>query len=200
MAASDALHRPCACCLRLFPSKDLKRCGRCKVAHYCGTTCQAAHWPSHRDRCAKLAHTAETCAGAKENRRAAKRLVDAVAAVVRRVRDEQGAPDPGLEAFAALMMAGAATGHVVQFRLSAELLPSEDARAVLLEAVMGRDPRIGISSKPLDDYLTGLRFRMLPEAMDRMRGAKIRCVVTADLPGSDAEGVCHMPLCIGNDA
>ena len=31
--------------------KRLKRCSRCHIARYCSTTCQAAHWGSHKTTC-----------------------------------------------------------------------------------------------------------------------------------------------------
>eukprot|EP00286_Rhodomonas_abbreviata_P012558 CAMPEP_0181320130 /NCGR_PEP_ID=MMETSP1101-20121128/17953_1 /TAXON_ID=46948 /ORGANISM="Rhodomonas abbreviata, Strain Caron Lab Isolate" /LENGTH=174 /DNA_ID=CAMNT_0023427801 /DNA_START=99 /DNA_END=623 /DNA_ORIENTATION=+ len=29
----------------------MKRCTRCKVVYYCGRTCQAAHWATHKTQC-----------------------------------------------------------------------------------------------------------------------------------------------------
>jgi len=33
------------------PGVQLKRCGRCKVAHYCGVECQMQDWDAHRFAC-----------------------------------------------------------------------------------------------------------------------------------------------------
>lgn len=36
----------------------LKRCARCKVAHYCSAACQKAHWKTHKPCCSALGATA----------------------------------------------------------------------------------------------------------------------------------------------
>jgi hypothetical protein len=35
--------------------KKVYRCGRCGIAHYCGTSCQKRAWPAHRKVCQKPA-------------------------------------------------------------------------------------------------------------------------------------------------
>ena len=32
-------------------AKTFKKCGACQVDHYCSTSCQKAHWPSHKVKC-----------------------------------------------------------------------------------------------------------------------------------------------------
>lgn len=39
------------CALPRSSPKDLKRCSRCKIAKYCGETCQRAHWKEHKKMC-----------------------------------------------------------------------------------------------------------------------------------------------------
>ena len=44
------LSMPCTPCSSSTPTK---RCGRCKAAHYCSSSCQRADWPRHRAECTK---------------------------------------------------------------------------------------------------------------------------------------------------
>lgn len=50
-----AMAHKCSGCGRPEPvkSEDKKHqtCGRCHVLYYCGKECQAAHWPTHKDKC-----------------------------------------------------------------------------------------------------------------------------------------------------
>jgi hypothetical protein len=42
----------------LPPGHKLKKCGGCKVFHYCSRDCQAKHWPQHKPLCEKASATA----------------------------------------------------------------------------------------------------------------------------------------------
>ena len=44
----------CAGCEKSFIQTELKRCGACNVAHYCGIECQRADWPIHKRHCKDL--------------------------------------------------------------------------------------------------------------------------------------------------
>ena len=44
----------CAGCQKSFRLKELKRCGSCNVAHYCGVKCQKADWSTHKRHCKDL--------------------------------------------------------------------------------------------------------------------------------------------------
>ena len=39
----------CLCCLKEVSTT--LRCSRCRIALYCGTTCQLKHWPAHKNIC-----------------------------------------------------------------------------------------------------------------------------------------------------
>ena len=42
---------PTACLMCAKPAPE-KTCARCRLARYCGTACQRAHWPEHKKACA----------------------------------------------------------------------------------------------------------------------------------------------------
>jgi hypothetical protein len=50
----------CTYCGRASPCK-LKLCSTCKVARYCNTSCQRAHWSIHRKTCHATVATAAAC-------------------------------------------------------------------------------------------------------------------------------------------
>merc|ERR1712107_288569 len=56
--------RRCDRCFRSSADSPtaLKRCGRCRAAHYCGRACQEADWPDHRVECAARSQIAKKLA------------------------------------------------------------------------------------------------------------------------------------------
>ncbi len=49
----------CICygCSELFDTNIIKKCSRCKIAHYCSVTCQQMHWPEHKLSCKQVNNT-----------------------------------------------------------------------------------------------------------------------------------------------
>ncbi|KAI9024675.1 hypothetical protein DFJ74DRAFT_705418 [Hyaloraphidium curvatum] len=43
----------CASCGKMSAKEggEMKRCSRCRAAHYCSKECQTAHWPQHKTVC-----------------------------------------------------------------------------------------------------------------------------------------------------
>ena len=50
-AVPRSLADPTACLTCAAPAPE-KTCARCRLARYCGTACQRAHWPEHKKACA----------------------------------------------------------------------------------------------------------------------------------------------------
>ena len=46
-AARDAHDTAITCAVADCGKRSIARCTRCRLAGYCGTRCQAAHWPAH---------------------------------------------------------------------------------------------------------------------------------------------------------
>lgn len=44
----------CHGCSKCFEFMDLRKCTRCKLAHYCSRSCQVSDWSSHKDMCPLL--------------------------------------------------------------------------------------------------------------------------------------------------
>lgn len=44
----------CSACSGARPVTGLKKCGKCKVVHYCGPACQNADWEAHKPECDAL--------------------------------------------------------------------------------------------------------------------------------------------------
>ena len=54
-AMEALLHAPPCCEVCGQEGDSLRRCGKCRVSRYCGTTCQTFSWASHKHVCARLA-------------------------------------------------------------------------------------------------------------------------------------------------
>ena len=52
-------------------SAKLLRCGRCKTAQYCGSKCQAKHYPAHKVACRAIAAAVAPVVGAAAQKGAA---------------------------------------------------------------------------------------------------------------------------------
>ncbi|KAI9004946.1 hypothetical protein DFJ74DRAFT_692109 [Hyaloraphidium curvatum] len=51
ITSGDDAELVCTYCERSSPKAEMRRCSRCRAAHYCGRECQRKDWPKHKAAC-----------------------------------------------------------------------------------------------------------------------------------------------------